>query len=794
MRQFGLICAILTICISSYSQLNMTLLGNLDYQQLHGSDLSDIWGYVDELGNEYALVGYNSGGLSIVDVTVPSNPQEVFFEPGPSSIWRDIKTWGDYAYVTTEGGNGLLIVDMTPLPGNTNLNTTLYEYTPGNFNQAHNLYIDEQGYCYIFGPDMGNGGALILDLNNDPMAPVQVGFYDDYYVHDGVVRGDTLYAAHISDGFFAIVDVSDKANPVTLGIQNTSSDFSHNAWFSDDGNYLFTTDEVGGAFIDAYDISDPTDITFLDKIQSNPGSMVIPHNTHFINDYLVTSYYRDGVTIHDVSNPANMIEVGNYDTSPLTGNGFNGCWGVYPWLPSGNIIASDIEGGLFIFGPTYTRGCYLEGKVTEQGTGTQLSNVDVEMLAVNIDTQTDLAGDYVTGHGVAGTYDVAFFKAFYERDTVFGVSLTNGMTTVLDHELVPLVPFSFSVLVLDLGTLDPVPNADVRLEHEDFSFEVTTDAQGLANIPAFYEGVYDVFAGKWGYETKCFDQELFDPQSNTFTIYIKPRLYDDFTFDNNWTVTGNAIDGTWERGEPQGTIFGPINSNPDEDVQNDCDDKAWVTGNGGGAAGNDDLDDGTTILSSPIFDLTGFSDPFINYSRWWFNAAGGGQADDTAYVQLSDGMDTINVDMLWWGYPNQFQWVDTMIRVMDHFPNPTANMQFIFHASDHGIPNLVEVGLDHWFVTEGQVGVPEIATANNSIKVFPNPFHNGLNVEYVLGNQLDINAQVVMYDLTGKQVYQKRIANTAGVHVIHKELPAGMYLVQIINGTEVTAPVKVSKL
>ena len=58
---------------------------------------------------------------------------------------------------------------------------------------------------------------------------------------------------------------------------------------------------------------------------------VIPHNSHFINDYIVTSYYRDGVTVHDVANKGNMVEVGNFDTSPsFSGDGFNGCWGVYP--------------------------------------------------------------------------------------------------------------------------------------------------------------------------------------------------------------------------------------------------------------------------------------------------------------------------------------------------------------------------------------------------------------------------------------------------------------------------------
>ena len=72
-----------------------------------------------------------------------------------------------------------------------------------------------------------------------------------------------------------------------------------------------------------------------------------------VGDFLVTAYYRDGVIITDAHYPDNMIKTGNYDTSPLSGDGFNGCWGSWPYLPSGNIIASDMEEGLFILGPTY---------------------------------------------------------------------------------------------------------------------------------------------------------------------------------------------------------------------------------------------------------------------------------------------------------------------------------------------------------------------------------------------------------------------------------------------------------
>ena len=94
------------------AQLNMDSISHLNYNVLHGTELNDVWGYEDELGNEYALVGAVKG-TSVVDISIPSSPVEIFWEPGMESIWRDLKTNGDYAYVTTEAENGLLIIDLS---------------------------------------------------------------------------------------------------------------------------------------------------------------------------------------------------------------------------------------------------------------------------------------------------------------------------------------------------------------------------------------------------------------------------------------------------------------------------------------------------------------------------------------------------------------------------------------------------------------------------------------------------------------------------------------------------------
>ncbi len=61
----------------------------------------------------------------------------------------------------------------------------------------------------------------------------------------------------------------------------------------------------------------------------------------------------------DISNPANPVEVGKYETwrdpdgdgtfnKTITGV-YNGAWNVHVFLPSGNVLLSDMKSGTFIF-------------------------------------------------------------------------------------------------------------------------------------------------------------------------------------------------------------------------------------------------------------------------------------------------------------------------------------------------------------------------------------------------------------------------------------------------------------
>ena len=426
----------LPFLVCSQSNYNLNLVGEFDWNGLsYDSEGSDIWGWRNtSTGVEYALVGLNTG-FSVVELSNPQNPTEVFFIPGANTTWRDIKTWENYAYVINEGGDGLLIVDLNDLTGQTYVNFTNF------FNTAHNIYMDENGVAYIFGSDEGNGGVIFLDVTTNPMSPSYLGTWDDYYIHDGMVRGDTLWAGCIYEGEFYSVDVSNKSNPQVLGHHPTPNQFTHNIWVSDDGDFVFTTDEQADSYIGAYDITDMNNIQEVDRIQSNPESNSVPHNTHVDGNFLVTSWYRDGTVVHDATFPNNLVEVANYDSYLGSGNGFDGCWGTFPYLPSGLIISSDINsasngnGRLLLLERGFSQACYLQGNVTDLNNQI-ISGVNVVILNTVIPnlSSTDILGSYTTGNADSGVYDVVFSKFGYISDTLQAI-MVNGQITYLDAVL-----------------------------------------------------------------------------------------------------------------------------------------------------------------------------------------------------------------------------------------------------------------------------------------------------------------------------------------------------------------------
>ncbi|MFN0200344.1 MAG: choice-of-anchor B family protein [Bacteroidia bacterium] len=761
----------------------MQLVGTLD--KASWGDLANIWGYVAPNGTEYALIGAEMG-VSIISLANPSSPVEVQFLPGIQTIWREIKTFGTYAYVSNEGGDGLRIINLSNLPGPVTYKDTTIE----GIVKSHSVS-ETDGYLYVNGFN-SNGGFKVFNLTPNPWIPQFMGEYNTRYVHDCYVRDDIMYAGEIYDGMFTIIDVSNKANPQVLSNQTYVNSFTHNTWLNDASTFCFTTDEKDEAYVYAWDISNPASPFIVDDIRgSQSAGLSIPHNIHVLNDYGVTSYYKDGVVIFDVSHPNNMVEVGYYDTfTQGSGGGFDGCWGVYPYLPSGHIIASDITNGLFVLKASYKRGCFLEGLITDANTGQAIQGANVVLSGI---TENSLnTGAYATATADSGSYQVTYSKPGYNAQ-VINVTLSNGVVTVQDVQLVPQAAVAINIQVLETGTNAAIGSAKVELVESasGLSYNFTTNTSGnISN--SVIATTYNMVVGKWGYVTK--EITLTVSGAGPYTIYLDKGYYDDFYFDYSWVVSGNAQRGDWERGEPVGTMITQTQTpaNPDEDVTNDIGYQCFVTGNGGGSVGSDDVDNGATILTSPTMDLSSYIEPVI-YFNWWlfnFDAANQGVINDHYKVSLLNGTTSIPI-FDYTGVHNT--WMFDSIHVKD-FVTPSANMKLVLNVEDATPGHLLEGGFDKLHVID--VAAPSAITSpfaeNAHLKFIPNPVENRFQFAYDLPQGTNYSLELV--DLQGKVIKTFNLANNKGSIAIDWQVASGLYFGRLMENGRVVKVEKIQKL
>ena len=340
---------------------------------LNASAGNDSWGWTDTTTNkEYALIGLDNG-TAFVDVTNPN--EAVYLGKLPTatvnSSWRDVKIYNNYAFIVSEASNhGMQVFDLTKLRNVTNPPETFSadrRFT--GFGSAHNIVINEDtGYAYPVGTSRSgtyNGGPLFINIQ-DPLNPVSEGGYgDDAYSHDAQVitynGPDNDYSGKeiligSNENEIAIVDVTDKANPQRIStISYSSVGYTHQGWFTDDQRYFIVGDELDEQNFGFNSRTLVFDFTDLDnpslKTEYTGSTSAIDHNGYVKANLFYLANYTAGVRIIDISNIAgnSLNEVGFFDTYPSNdGANFNGVWNVYPYFNSGNIVISDINGGLFI--------------------------------------------------------------------------------------------------------------------------------------------------------------------------------------------------------------------------------------------------------------------------------------------------------------------------------------------------------------------------------------------------------------------------------------------------------------
>jgi choice-of-anchor B domain-containing protein len=392
---------------------------------------------------EYAIIGL-SNGTAVVDVTDPANPREVGTVPGNTSSWREVKVYQEFhpptnryrafAYVTTEAsGAGLQVINLGGLPNAVSLATTLADtgsqHTDyvSNIDYATNMALPgAQAFLWLAGSNVGGGSWRVYSLANAAQPQFMRQAPGAGYVHDATsllitdARTSQCAPGHspceiyvdFNENTVDLWDVTDKASPVRLS-STTYSDvnYTHSGWPTADQRHIFVHDELEevrrGLFTQIYTMNvDDLLNPFIVASYQGPDTTT-DHNGYVKGGLLYVSHYRRGLVIFDASNPAQLREIGHFDTfiAPAANvAGFDGAWGVYPFLPSGTILISDITNGLFVLRDRAAGLSQSAGQVGYVGTAVTAAE-NAGSARVTLRRNAGFAGavsiDYATSDGTA---------------------------------------------------------------------------------------------------------------------------------------------------------------------------------------------------------------------------------------------------------------------------------------------------------------------------------------------------------------------------------------------------------
>jgi len=173
-----------------------------------------------------------------------------------------------------------------------------------------------------------------------------------------IIRAEK-YVFSENEDTITIVDVTDKNNIVLVSRTSYSGrSYTHQGWLTNDHNYLVFGDEG-----DERNLGFKTTTLVLNVIDLDNPVMAgthtstlnaIDHNQYVVGDFIYQANYRAGLRILQINDiaTADMTEIAYFDIYPNSDSArFNGAWGVYPFFPSGTVIISGIEQGLYVVTP-----------------------------------------------------------------------------------------------------------------------------------------------------------------------------------------------------------------------------------------------------------------------------------------------------------------------------------------------------------------------------------------------------------------------------------------------------------
>ncbi len=657
-----------------YPSSNVTLLGWLPRDEISGESflISDNVGYVSPSGDEYALVTH-SAGITFVRVSDPQRPTPVAEFSGPESLLRDVKTFGNYAYEANSlGGGGIRVFDLREIDqGKIAHVTTITD--PPEVDKVQNLVVNESRallYC-AGGGHPSRQGLTIFDLSN-PAEPRFLANWHDRYTPDVFLVNYTegpyagreiafLYTRESSaigdQPGFEILDVTDKndirtvliADPLASIIENPpyyaypDAQVPHQGWPSADLRYFYLNDEfderVGDWPATVTRVFDITDLSRPQQVSEfSSGRQSSDHNLYVRDGWIYEANYRSGLRVFETSNPLLPREIAHFDTYP-NDDGFS-LNGLFNAWP---FLPSRV-----ILGSDLQRGLFLwwvgEPALSFEAPS-EVSPIDPEGQEVTIRIAERDSGSLVPS-------SVEFLLNV-------GQGFTPYPATKRGDQYV--------------ATLPPVPCG----QQAEFFWSAQSE-DGLTwthpeGAPRF------IHRGHVG-----------DPEVVLWQ--------DSMETDRGWVVSGDARAGAWTRSTPAGSDAAPRADRTETGTQ------CWLTGvdQPGGFPMGQDLDGGSTILTSPPLDLSSASDPHLRYWRWFYNHGDLRLGEETFVVEVSEtgGRDWIVVELVGPGTTESLgSWMQQRFRLRD-FVELTDDVRVRFVASDLDSDSLVEAALDEFAVIE----------------------------------------------------------------------------------------------
>jgi hypothetical protein len=259
--------------------------------------------------------------LAIVDVTDPDNATVIRTITNISV--KEVKVWRNYAYASTDNGP-TRVIDLT--------NPATAAVVNSITNGTHTMQIDPLTNR-LYMNRAGQNQVQIRDLAANPVNPPILATIP-IANHDSHPRGNRLFVAGGSPSTCYIYDVS--ALPATPLIASfpVPGGYLHDVdlYRAPNGQeYLYASTELSPqTWMHIFDITNPSAATMVGQWWTAQSSTI--HNVFLHGAYAFVSYYKDGLRVLDLTNPASPQQVGIFDPNPTNvGGTFEGTWDVYPY-------------------------------------------------------------------------------------------------------------------------------------------------------------------------------------------------------------------------------------------------------------------------------------------------------------------------------------------------------------------------------------------------------------------------------------------------------------------------------